>query len=267
MTSRRLLLSLLLTPLPLPATAQQRKSLKDPMRLGAEQALVDSGLAASFQRSFGRDTGVAVQLVPGTSTALLAALEQGELDAAMTNAPVAELRLEKQGLAHDRRLIAVSDFVLVGPLEGAGKKARDPAGVRGGNDIATALSQLAQAQARFVTAGDGGGAHLAEQALWRDAKVAPAAPWYLTAPRGTPLPAYARAQSAYALVERGLWLAQGGKPLAVLVEGDPRMAAEVHVMRSFRSSHPAAKLFGQWVAGPQGRRVAGNVRGWRAPPR
>ncbi len=267
MIDRRHLLSLLPLCVPQFGLAQQRRSLKDPMRLGVEQALTDSGLGIQFQRAFGRDTGIAVQLVPGASSTLLAALEQGELDAAITNAPAAEARLEKQGLAHDRRRIAVGDFVLVGPLEGTGKKAHDPAGLRGGQDISAALATIAQSQARFVTAGNGSGAHLAEQALWRAAKVAPATPWYLTAPSGTPVLAHARAQGAYAVVERGVWLAQGGKPLAVLVENDPRLLAEVHVMRSFRVNHPAAKLFVQWVSGPGGRRVAGDVRGWSAPPR
>jgi tungstate transport system substrate-binding protein len=235
--------------------------------LGVEQALVDSGLAVRLQRAFGQDTGVAVKLVPGHSAALLAALEQGELDAAMTNAPQQEAALEKQGLAHDRQRIAVGDFVLVGPIEGVGKKARDPAGVMGGKDIAAALAQIAQANAPFISPGNGSGAHLAELTLWRAAKVAPAKPWYFTAPEGTNALALARTNKTYTVVERGLWLAQGGKPLAVLVEGDPRMAGEVHVMRAFRTRHPAAKLFVKWVSGTGGRRAAGDVRGWDAPPR
>ncbi len=265
MFRRRLLLVLPLC-VPVAVGSQQRKALADPMRLGVERTLVDNGLAPALQKAFGRDTGVAVQLVPGTSSAVLTALEQGELDASMTDAPIAELRLMKQGLAHDRRRIAVGELVLVGPLADTGKRAVDPAGVQGDHDIAAALRQVAQAQVRFVSAGDGSGSHLAEQAAWRDAQIAPNAPWYLTAPPGTPLLAHARAQSACALVQRGTWLAQGGAPLAVLVEGDTRQIAEVHVMRSFRSSHPAAKLFSQWVSGPAGRRVAGQARGWHAPP-
>src|SRR5512139_2298528 len=109
---RRLVLALLAAAAVPAARAVQRKSLADPMRLGAEQSLIDSGLAPQFQKSFGRDTGVAVQLVPGRSAALLDALERGEIDAAMTNAPEQEAQLEKQGLGHDRRLIAVGDFVL-----------------------------------------------------------------------------------------------------------------------------------------------------------
>ena len=247
------------------AHAAQRKSLTDPMRLGVEHALVDSGLASRFQKGFGRDTGVAVQLVPGLSASLLDTLERGEIDAAMTNAPELELKLEKQGLAHDRRKVAVGDFVLVGPLEGVGKKAKDPVGVAKEPDIAFALARIADAKARFVGAPVGSGAHLGSLALWRAAKVSPVAPWFVES-KADPLQ-QAIAESAYALVERGVWVARGRKPLAILVEGDARMANEVHVMRSFRVNHPAAKLFGHWVGGPQGRRVAASLRGWRPAPR
>ncbi len=235
------------------------------MRLGVEQALVDSGLASQFQKGFGRDTGVAVQLVPGLSAGLLDTLERGEIDAAMTNAPELELKLEKQGLAHDRRLIATGDLVLVGPLEGVGKKTKDPVGIAKETDIAFALARIADAKARFIGPPVGSGAHVSSLALWRAAKVSPAAPWFVESK--SDLMQQAIAENAYALVERGVWMARGRKPLAILVEGDARMVTEVHVMRSFRVNHPAAKLFGQWVSGPQGRRVAAGLRGWRPAPR
>ena len=247
--------------------AQQRASLVDPLRLGADSALVDSGLAAALQTAFGRDTGVAVKLQAGPSLPLLEALERGELDAALTNAPEAETKLEAQGLAHDRRRVADGALVLVGPAPK--KKQPDPAGIAKMSDAAAALAQLRdtaldQPAIRFLTAGDGSGAHAAEQALWRAAKVAPAAPWYAKAAAGA-LAAQARQQGAYALVERGVWLARGGAPLAVLVEGDARMALPVHVMRSFRVNHPAGKLFVAWITGPKGRAVVASQRGYRLP--
>ena len=254
---------------PVPLRAQQRASLADPLRLGADQALVDSGLAAALQKAFGRDTGVAVKLQAGLSLPLLDALERGELDAALTNAPEAETRLESQGLVHDRRRVADAALVLVGPAPK--KKAPDPAGIAKMGDAAAALAQLRNAalanpgSIAFLSSGDGSGAHLAEQALWRAAKVAPAAPWYVKAETGSSLIAQARRQGAYALVERGVWADHGGAPLAVLVEGDARMAVPVHVMRSFRVNHPAGKLFTQWITGPKGRAVVAAQRGYRAP--
>lgn len=253
---------------PVSLRAQQRASLADPLRLGADQALVDSGLAAALQKAFGRDTGVAVKLQAGLSLPLLDALERGELDAALTNAPEAETRLESQGLAHDRRRVADAALVLVGPAPK--KKTPDPAGIAKMGDAAAALAQLRDAALAnpgtiaFLSSGDGSGAHLAEQALWRAAKVAPAAPWYSRAEPGA-LVAQARRQGAYALVERGVWADHGGAPLAVLVEGDALMVVPVHVMRSFRVNHPAGKLFTQWITGPKGRAVVAAQRGYRVP--
>ena len=272
MVSRRRALSLslsvpLTTLLPgVPAWAQQRKSLADPLRVGVDQALVDSGLARALQRGFGADTGIAVKLVPGVALPLLDALERGELDATLTNAPEAEAKLDKQGLAHDRQAIAGGEFVIVGPAVRG--KAEDVLGAALIRDAVAALKRLMVAAPdsfSFLSAGDGSGVHVAEQAMWRAAGMAPVAPWYVTLKPGENLVAQARARGAFALVERGAWLAQGGAPLAVRVEGDARLAEQVHAMRAFRVNHPAGKIFVAWIAGPKGRRVTAAQRGYRAP--
>ena len=266
MVSRRRLLPLPFAAL-LPGTsalAQQRKSLADPLRLGADQALVDSGLAHALLRAFGVDTGIAVKAVPGAALPLLEALERGEIDAALTNAPEAEARLDKQGLVHDRQPIAGGEFVIVGPaVRGKGE---DVFGAALGHDAVGALKRLAAAAPgsfTFLTEGNGSGAHAAEQALWRQAGVAPVAPWYVSLPPGDNLISQVRTRGAFAVVERAAWLARGGAPLAVRVDGDPRLTEEVHVMRAFRVNHPAGKIFVAWIASPKGRRVVAAQRGYR----
>ena len=273
MISRRRLLSVSLGIAAAPAasaefTQQRRRSLSDPLRLGVDLALFESGLARALQQGFGRDTGLAIKLVAAPALPLLEALERGELDAALTNVPDAELRLEQLGLAHDRQAIASGDFVLVGPAP-RGKK-NDPAAIAGLRSAAQALIQLRSAalalpgSVTFLSAADGSGAHALEQALWRHAKLAPATPWFATADAKSSLIEQARARGAYALVERGAWGAHGGAPLAVLVEGDPLLTERVHVMRAFRVSHPAGKIFVAWIAGPKGRRVVAAQRAYRA---
>jgi tungstate transport system substrate-binding protein len=270
MLSRRRLLVAPCAALLLPsARAQQRRSLSDPLRLGVDIALFDSGFATALQKSFGRDTGIAVQLIRSPALPLLEALDRGEFDAALTNAPGPEARLEQQGLAHDRHAIAAGDFVIVGPAPKG--KVKDPAMIAGGHDATAALIALRAAAVAtpgaltFLSAGDGSGTHALEQALWRLAKIAPATPWYTPADKSGGLVEQARSRGAYGLVERGLWLARGGAPLAILVEHDPQLNEEVHVMRSFRVSHPAGKIFVAWISGPKGRRVAASQRGYRAP--
>jgi tungstate transport system substrate-binding protein len=278
MQRRRLLGTLALAAWPAMSIAQQRRSLIDPMRLGVDQALVDSGLAPALQRGFGRDTGVAVKLVAGAAQALLQALERGEIDAALTNAPRAESQLEDQGFVHDRVVVAESEFITVGPLivvKTTGKaktksKPHDPAGMLGAASAAEALRKLRDAAGgddsiRFLSANDGSGTHLAEQELWRSAQVAPHAPWYRNAQGSGSLIREARELGSYALVERGAWAVQGGAPLGVLIQNDPGLRVPVHFMRGFRNNHPAAKIYSKWIIGPKGRAIVAAQRGYRTP--
>ena len=231
------------------------------LRLGADHALVESGLATALQRAFGRDTGVGVEVFAGPALGILDATAAGECDAALVNAPDAAGGLDRQGLVHDLRAIADGGFVLVGP-RGRGPVPRSAAlGLAGVREAA----QVRPDQVIFLSAGDGSGCHLAEQAAWRAAGIAPAAPWYRPAAAGGPLVAQARAVGAYAIVERGAWLAAGGAPLALLVDGDPTLVERVQAMRSFRSPHPAGKIFLAWIGGGRGHAVVATHRCYRAP--
>lgn len=243
------------------AYAVQQRSLRDPMRLAVDETLFDSGLASRLQRAFGVDTGVAVQLIREPASRALEALERGERDSALTNAPELELKLASQGLVHSRKLIASTEFLLVGPLVLAKP-------LEAKRDVVLALTRLMQAQTPFVGNNDAGGSQLAEIALWRAAKILPEPPWFTPAPAGQRGWRQARAGQACAIVERGEWLHQGGgnRQYDVLVAGDPLQVGEVHLMSSFRSHHPTAKLFRDWIGGRQGRRVVPNVAGYRAPP-
>ena len=236
-----------------------------PLRVGVDRELAESGLAASLTRAFGGDTGIAVKLVSAPALSVLEAVQNGEVDAALSNAPDAEAELDRQGLVHDRRAIAAGEFILVGPV--ARVRGKPPAAGRSGVALLTALRDRAQVGATdfaFLSAADGSGGHVVEQALWRAARIAPVAPWYAAAAAGRSFIGQVRARSAYALVERGAWAALGGDPLSVVVEGDPALAETVHAMRSFRVSHPAGKIFIAWIAGGRGRAVAASHRGYRA---
>lgn len=244
--------------------------------VGCDANLQASGFIAAISQVMARDTGLAPIWQPGASRALLPTLERGEIHAALCCAPDSEALLERQGLVHDRRAITSTDHVLVGPPPRKATKKQpasgDPAGVAGGRDIAAALARVAQAgqqeEALYFAYADPGTSRVMEQAAWAAAGPQPIGAWMRTAAAG-PLSALQEAAAAkgYALVERGVWLAHGGgSGLAVLVEGDARMVTTYSVMRSFRVSHPAGKLFVSWLAGPNGRSaIAQHARGYRAP--
>ena len=128
MLSRRHLLAALAAAPAGAALAQAPKPSErgGPLRLGADRALVESGLARSLQHAFGADTGIAVLLVPGPALAVLDAVRDGEVDAALLNVPDAEQALDSQGLVHDRRLIT-PERVHPGRTGAAEAGARPPA--------------------------------------------------------------------------------------------------------------------------------------------
>ncbi|MEO9068318.1 MAG: LysR substrate-binding domain-containing protein, partial [Caldimonas sp.] len=105
------------TAMPASAALGAPGSAAGPLRVGVDRSLVESGLAAHLRRAFAADTGIAVRLVAGPAMEILDAIQNGEVDAALTNAPDAEAELDRQGLVHDRRSIASGEFVLVGPVQ------------------------------------------------------------------------------------------------------------------------------------------------------
>ena len=269
MLRRTLLLSLVAAGATASAQTRPPRSVGGPLRLGADSALYDSGLAQALQQAFTRDTGLGVQLAGAAVLPMLDALAAGELDVALGNAPTAEARLDGQGLVHDRQPVASGEFVLVGPAKPINAAMRLAKGeVRTANAALRWLQETARDPAQsllFLSANDGSGAHVAEENAWRAAQVAPQGPWYQPARAGRSLIAQARENGAYAIVERGAWVAQGGAPLAILVEGDRGLAENIHAMRSFRSPHPAGKMFVAWISGPRGRAVVAAQRGYRVP--
>jgi tungstate transport system substrate-binding protein len=247
------------------ARAQKPAERGGPVRLGVDHALAESGLARRLQRAFGADTGIAVLLVPGPALAVLEAARNGEVDAALVNAPAAEDALEKQGLVHDRRAIAAGEFILVGPA-----LRKSAAGCRRRASGVEVLERLrAQAETDpasfvFLSANDGSGVHVAEQALWRSARIEPVAPWYVAADTGPAFTAQVRSRGAYALVERGAWTALAAprspvSPRAIRCSPNRSMRCD----RSGSAIPPARSSFA-WIAGGRGRAVVARHAGYQA---
>jgi tungstate transport system substrate-binding protein len=267
MPSRRVFVAALAAPaLAARALAQKPSERGGPLRLGVDRALDESGLARRLRFAFTADTGIAVLLVPGPALAVLEAVKNGETDAALVNAPSAEEPLERQGLVHDRRTIASGEFIVVGPPPAGGRGRPPPPGRSAVEAFERIRAQAAAdpASVVFLSAGDGSGVHVVEQALWRAARIEPTAPWYASAEPGLGFSEQVRARGAFALVERGAWTALGGRPLVVVAEGDPLLVESVHAMRSFRVSHPAGKIFVAWIAGGRGRAVVARHAGYRS---
>jgi tungstate transport system substrate-binding protein len=255
---RRLLPALLAACLAAAAPAQGQT-----ITLASTTSTEQSGLFAHILPLFTRETGITVRVVAlGTGQALDVG-RRGDADVVFVHDRAAEQRFVAEGFALERRHVMYNDFVVVGP-------AADPAGVKGLRDTPEALRRIAAAGAIFASRGDRSGTHAAELRLWREGGIDPAVGrgrWYRELGQGMgPTLNIAAAQGAYALTDRGTWLAfRNRQDLEVLVEGDPRLFNQYGVMLVSRARHPHVKaVFGQrfidWLVSPAGQSAIAGYR-------
>src|SRR2546427_1987265 len=157
----------------------------------------DSGLLDVLAPIFERRTGYTVKTISvgrGQASALAA---RGEADVTRCHASSLETHYLADGRMTNRRLVMYNDFVIVGPEA-------DPARIAGERSVVAALRRIAGAGARFVSRGDKSGTHALELALWKQAGVGPAAPWYIQSGRGIGAAlGLGRRRRAYTLTGRG----------------------------------------------------------------
>jgi tungstate transport system substrate-binding protein len=215
----------------------------------------NSGLFAYLLPIFQAKTAIAVRVVAlGTGQALDVA-RRGDADVVFVHDKVAEEKFVVEGFGVARREVMYNDFVLVGPEA-------DPAGVKGGKDVAAALKAIEKAQASFVSRGDRSGTHAAELRLWDVAGVDIAAnkgPWYRETGSGMGAALNtASAMNAYILSDRATWLAfQNRGSLRILVEGDDRLFNQYGVIlvnpeRHAHVKRADAQAFIDWLLSGEG---------------
>lgn len=235
----------------------------------------DSGLFEAILPRFERETGIAVRVVAvGTGQAIELG-RRGDADVLLVHDRGAEDAFLAEGHALFRRDVMYNDFVIVGP-------AADPAAIRGLQDAAGALAQLAAREAAFVSRGDDSGTHKAELRLWEAAGIDPRSAsgrWYREVGGGMGATLnVANELRGYALADRATWLAyRKREALAVLVEGDPRLRNPYGVLVVDPARHPHAKSalatrFADWLTGANGRqaieafRIGGEPAFFPLPP-
>jgi tungstate transport system substrate-binding protein len=128
--------------------------------------------------------------------------------------------------------------------------------------VLSAFRAIAGARAPFASRGDKSGTHAAELRYWKAAEIDLAAvkgAWYRETGSGMgPTLNLASAQNAYALTDRGTWLAFRNRgDLTLLVEGDTRLFNQYGVILVHPARHPhvkqaAAQRFIDWLVSPVG---------------
>src|SRR6188768_2230222 len=124
----------------------------------------DSGLFGHILPLFKAKTGIDVKLVAQGTGQALDTGRRGDADVLFVHAKPQEEKFIADGAGVKRYPVMYNDFILVGPKS-------DPAGIKGGKDVAKALQTIKSKQAPFVSRGDRSGTHSAELKLWKDSGV------------------------------------------------------------------------------------------------
>jgi tungstate transport system substrate-binding protein len=217
----------------------------------------DSGLYGYLLPIMKEKTGIVVKvLAQGTGQALDTA-RRCDADVVFVHAKSAEEKFLAEGYGVRRYPVMYNDFILIGPKD-------DPAGVKG-KDIVAALQTIKAKAATFISRGDRSGTNIAELALWKDAGIDIArdkGPWYKEIGQGMGAALnMASASNAYALSDRGTWLAfQNRGDLAIVVEGDRRLFNQYGVMLVNPAKCPSVKKelgqqFIDFLISPEGQKV------------
>lgn len=230
------------------------------LRLGATHTLEDSGILAVLIPAFERATGVKVKpLVAGTGQVMKYA-ENGDVDVVFTHSRAEEEKLITRGIGKSRADVMYNDFIVAGP-------AADPARIRGGRDAAAAFRRIREAGSRFVSRGDDSGTHKKELQLWDAAGGLNPWPGYLSAGLGAGRTLMmAHELDAYDLVDRATHKQLARRhPLAILVEGDPRLLNEYGVTTLKPTASRAvnerdAERFAAWIVSEPAKKLVAGYR-------
>ncbi|MDH3899715.1 MAG: substrate-binding domain-containing protein [Gammaproteobacteria bacterium] len=184
------------------------------VRMATTTSTENSGLFKVIQPALEQALDIKVHIIAvGTGKALELG-RRGDVDVVLVHAKPAEEAFVAAGYGVARHEIMYNDFIIVGPQD-------DPAGVRGMQDADSAFAKIAATGALFVSRGDDSGTHKKELATWQQAGIEPAGDWYRQVGQGMGKTLQiAGEMQAYALVDRGTWLAyRANTPLKLLVAG------------------------------------------------
>jgi tungstate transport system substrate-binding protein len=232
----------------------------DELRLGATYTLQDSGVLPVLVAAFTKATGIAVRPVVAGTGQVMKYAENGDVDIVFTHSRRDEERLVERGIGRARADVMWNDFVIAGP-------ASDPARIRGMRDAAAALQRIRAAGAKLVSRGDDSGTHKKELELWAAGGGLARWPSYLSSGQGAGQTlTMAHELDAYDLVDRATLRQMSRRyPLAILVEGDPRLLNEYGVTTLKPSASRAvrtreADAFAQWIVSAPARALISGYR-------
>jgi len=249
---KRSLMAILLIALVLFSTsalAQER------LKVSSTTSTDNTGLFGALNPPFEKRFNCRVDVIAvGTGKALKIGAS-GDVDVVFVHAREAEDQFIADGYGVNRRDVMYNDFIIIGPKE-------DPAHINGLKDAKEALTAIAKNQSPFISRGDDSGTHKKERLLWKKAGITPKGRWYAEAGQGMgAVIQIANEKKAYALADRGTYLAYSGKvDLVILCEGDkdlynPYGIMAVNPAKFPHVNYPLAMAYIGWVTSQEGQKI------------
>jgi tungstate transport system substrate-binding protein len=230
------------------------------VRMATTTSTENSGLFSELLPPFEKRSGISLQIIAvGTGKALQMGRD-GDVDLVFVHAREAEEAFVAENHGVNWRAVMYNDFVIVGP-------GGDPAGVGVAPSASSGLGKIATAPALFVSRGDDSGTHRKERQLWAKVGIEPNGEWYRETGQGMGKTLQiADELQAYALVDRGTWLAYRGRlQLSILSEGDPALYNPYGILAVNPAKYPDINYQGAmqaiaWVTSVPGQRIIKEFR-------
>ena len=246
-----------------------------------------SGLLDVLLPELAKDTGIRVKVIAkGTGAAIRDGVD-GNVDVIFVHARTREYKFVNNGYGTRRYAVMHNDFVILGPPD-------DPAKIKGVDNAASALKNIAISDALFISRGDDSGTHTKEQELWKSSGLVLGNETYTIMKKGKRREVrflhpkqlgqrylsigqgmgktitFADEKRAYTLADRGTYIKYKlgrdiGIDLDVLFQGDPGLANPYGVIPVNPKKHPhvrydLAKEFVQWLVSSRGQSVIANYK-------
>ncbi len=230
------------------------------LKLATTTSTENSGLLGVLLPPFEEKFGIKVDVIAvGTGKALTLG-ENGDVDAVLVHARVAEDKFIEEGYGVNRRDVMFNDFIILGP-------SNDPAKIKGEGNITLALKRISDRKAYFVSRGDDSGTHKKEKRLWQNANISPEGKWYMEIGQGMGAALQvAYEKQAYILCDRGTFLAYKNKiDLIILSEGDALLFNPYGIMAVNPARYPQVKYIEAiqliaWVTSVEGQKIIGEYK-------
>lgn len=223
----------------------------------------NSGLFGHILPMFEKKTGIKVKVVARGTGASIEMGKRGDADVVFVHAKDLELKAVEEGSFVNRHDVMYNDFVIIGPPD-------DPSRVKGVKSVVDGFAKIAGSAAPFVSRGDKSGTHTKELELWQRAGIDPKGKkWYLEVGQGMEkTQRIANEKRAYALTDRGTWLATKDADkldMVIVFEKDPLLFNQYGVMAVNPEKHKHVKYkdameFVNWIISKEGQQAIASFK-------